>query len=185
MAAIEQLYSEIDDPKTRTKLQAIQGFVTDLDKEQLRAKEASLANLTSAETAKIISKRITAEMATVQNQIDKGNLDPAEAKIRISQIQRIVAVVDDLERGWRSDAATLQGKAQGLEAAVKVGGQRFDAERGKWERHKRMAEEEEQERKELYQEPEAVTKPKAKKAPPKKAKKKTPVKKPVKRKAKR
>lgn len=177
----EQLFNEVSDLKTRTKLQSIQGYVSDLDAEILRAKEAARNNAAAALTAGTISKRVTQEMIVVQNQLDKDNLSADEAKIRISQIQRILAIVDDLEKGWKQDSVSLEGKAVGLEEAVKVGQRRFNAEHATWQRQTRMEAEAEQEHKDLYGESATESKPPKKtpkKAPPKMAKK------PLKKKAK-
>jgi hypothetical protein len=179
-------FDEISDPKTRTKLQSIQGYVTDLDGEILKVRDAANANAAAAKTASIISKRITQEMIVAQDQIEKDMLDPSEAKLRISQTQRIVIIVNEMMSGWQADAITLKGKVQGLETAVKVGEGRFNAEKGKWERHKRMEEEEEQERRDMLTSPASKSKSKSKKAVAKKSvvkSKNRPSKKSIKRKA--
>jgi len=167
--------NEVDDPKTRTKLESIQGYVTDIDKEIINVRKIMEAKAIAAEVTKTLIKRLVTENEFVQNQLDKGNMDPEEAKIRISQNNRMVGVVREFSADAQATALTLKGKLVGLEDAAKLGEKRFNAEKGKWERHKRMAAEDEAEQAE--KQTEQTPKPAPKKRPAKKMAKKKPLKK--------
>jgi len=93
-------------------------------------------------SAKMIAARIAVEREPIQKQVDSGDMSPEEAKARMDQIEKIVRIVEDVERNNRGDIGLIQGRIEGVKMAGDLVEKRFKGEVVKFERHKRMFEDE-------------------------------------------
>ena len=134
---------EVEHPETKAKLTGIQEIADDFglavakmstDMEQKRGVVAA---------SKMISSRIQAEVSPFQKLVDDGKMDPDEAKIRREQILSIVRIVDEIALNNQNDMIVMKGRIQGLQTAAELASKRFHSEVGKYERHKRMFDDEE------------------------------------------
>ena len=76
-------------------------------------------------------------------------MDPDEAKIRINQINIAVDLIGKIQTQAHDEIKVARGKVAGLKEAGAVAQRRFHETAAKYERHQRMAEEEEAVREEL------------------------------------
>lgn len=137
---------EVKDPGTRGRLEGVQSVVYDLDLAIKQTKELIAARKAAAGQTHNIAEMVFQHCVPINHLVDKGEMEPDEAKLRVDTIKQVVKSIQDTEAEIRAEVERLNGKVEGLEASVAVAGARFNNEALKYERHERMAQEDEEER---------------------------------------
>ena len=129
---------EVKDPGTRGRLEGVQSVVYDLDRAIQETKTLITNRQAAAAQTGVIANMVFQHCTPINALVDKGEMDPAEAKLRVDTIKQVVQSIQDVEAEVRGEVARLKGKLEGIEASVAVAGLRFKDEALKYERHERM-----------------------------------------------
>jgi len=133
---------EIQDAPTKFKLTGIQEVVFDIDATILETKKALSMKRGIVDATNIIAARLHQERLPIQKMADEEKMAFEEAKARIDQTNKLVSIVQAIGEENKIDLNVIRGKIEGLEHAVKVSEQRFKNEHAKYERWRRIEEEE-------------------------------------------
>lgn len=138
--------SEIDDLKSRGRLESLQGFVLDTDAQQ-EVLDASLDRRKGhIEAGDMLGRQLHERINIVQKRIDNEEVDPNIAKLLIAEIQGCVDHVRQFASSSQNELILIRGKKMGLEQAAAIAKNRFDAEVANYERHKAMESDMEEDR---------------------------------------
>ena len=135
---------KIDHPETRAKLTGMQEVASDMGSQVMKLHGDMQQKKGVVAAAGMLAKRILDECGPIQHEVDAEKMEPAEAKIRIDQIQKIVKIVSDIEQINRDDINVIRGRMEGMKHATDLVEKRFNNEVAKHERHKRMFEDDEE-----------------------------------------
>jgi hypothetical protein len=135
---MENNFNEITDPKTRHKMEEIQGYVNDLSEKIIQIENSATVSTAAAEAAKLLAEKLNTEKLTIQKQIDDGTMTMEEGKIRISQSQRCIDSIHNQRAIWATEAVTKRNSIIGVRESCEVGQQRFNSLNARWKRQQEM-----------------------------------------------
>lgn len=138
---VNESLNEVSHPETRARLTGIQEVVLDFDHEVKSLEKQELERKALLNASAFIAQRLVQECAQMNKRIDDGTLPVEEGRIRIDQSRRMVEVVKTVEGDNRKELFVLQGRISGLRSAAEKAAKRFDETVQKYERHRRMEEE--------------------------------------------
>lgn len=136
---------EVDSPQARSKLEGYQEVVFDIAKELERLDDAIERKKGVVEACGVLVKRIEQECQATMDLVDKNEMKPNEAKIRNDQTMKIIGVLRDIGERNTRDLVVMQGRREGMVSSCDVVERRFEMEKMKFERWKRMEEEDAEE----------------------------------------
>ena len=134
---------EIESPMVRSKLEGVQEIVYSIDKELNRIDQTIKDQRAVASAAKALFGKLEQEFGVINKKITDGEYPMEIGKIRMDQMKRAVAIAHEVILQAESMALRLEGKKVGLQVAVDLSEGCFNETVGKYNRHKRMFEEDE------------------------------------------
>ena len=138
--------SEVDDLKSRGRLESLQAFVLDTDTQQDSLDNSLLMRKGRIEAGEILETQLRERVRIVQRKVDAEEVAPEVAKLLINEIVGCADHVHQFTMASRNDVVLLQGRKLGLEQAATIAKKRFDAEVSTYERHKALEAEMEEDR---------------------------------------
>lgn len=136
---------QIEHPETKAKLTGMQEMASDMGMQVLKLHSDMDQKKGVVAAAGMIAARIHEECKPIQHEVDVEKMEPEEAKIRIDQIQKIVRIVEEIRELNQRDIHVIRGQMEGLKRATDMIENRFNSEVAKYDRHKRMFEDDEEE----------------------------------------
>lgn len=144
---------EVNDLKTRGRLESLQGVVHEFDANKQSLENSMGRRKGHVEAGEILSRQLMDRMNIVQAKIDSEEVSPETGKLLISEIQSCVDHVRQFKASAENEIILIRGRALGLENAAIIAKQRFDSEVSGYERKQKMEAEMEEERAERKKRP--------------------------------
>lgn len=135
----------IEHPETRARLGGIQDVVYDLDRKIIDFRKRIERRTEAGGQCRVIADTLFAQCDPINKLVDAEEITPEEAKIRIAQIKQDIEIVRQMEADISNEIKRFQGSIQGIEESIKEAGTRFNGEVMKYERHRRMFEDDDDE----------------------------------------
>ena len=129
---------KVKDDASRAKLEGLQESVYVLDEGILKIKEGIKEKRGALFVVSELAQRVMLECNVHNQKVDKEEMSPEEAKIRISEITKIVGIIKAQGISVQGDLANLTGQIVGLEKGVANISKKFDSELAKYQRWERM-----------------------------------------------
>ena len=158
--------SDVDDPIARSKLEGLQETILEVDALIVENERTKLIKQGKLEAIDSFRDRVLQQCKETQRKIRAGEIDIDNGRCVNGEWKNALDLIGNIKETFLAELKAVSGRLDGFRKANEISVRKFNDTAGKWERWKRIAEEEEQERLALG------IKPKAKKTGKKKRGKK-------------
>jgi len=145
--------SDVDDPATRAKLEGLQETILEVDQLIVENERSLLIKQGKLEAIENVRDQVLQQCKETQRKIRAGEIDIDNGRQTNGEWKKTLELIGTVKESFQSELKSVAGRLDGFRKANNISVKKFNDAAGKWERWKRIHEEEEAEKKAMNKKP--------------------------------